>query len=286
MVRLLLEHGVAPSFEILRQACSAGVLEAVRMLVDTGIDVNEDDGDDAPLLHVAASHSRPDIVQFLIDRGASVKLHSTKYGSPLIAALEGSLASFLRAHFQPQSCRSLAEQLPLPGPSYDVYLMCGKESQQTPGYKEVSQCEQIVRSLFDAGAEMDRTIRNFANALHLASYMGSEFIVRQLLARMEDVNIFGGYFESPLIAARKGDHPNMVELLLDRNIEINRSSPEHGFALHYACAHGSRKLIQSLLDHGADINTHDDKPGSALAAAACPCVDVDLRRRDTRSSKE
>lgn len=82
MVRLLLEHGVSPSFEMLRQACSAGVLEAVRMLVDTGIDVNEDDGDDAPLLHVAASHSRLDIVQFLINRGASVMLRSTKHGSP------------------------------------------------------------------------------------------------------------------------------------------------------------------------------------------------------------
>jgi ankyrin repeat protein len=43
-----------------------------------------------------------------------------------------------------------------------------------------------VRSLFDAGAEMDTTTRNFGNALHLASYMGSEVIIRQLLERMED----------------------------------------------------------------------------------------------------
>ena len=78
--------------------------------------------------------------------------------------------------------------------------MVGTKSQQKPGYKEISQCEQIVRSLFDAGAEMETTTRNFGNALHLASYMGSEVIVRQLLERMEGVNIFGGYFGSSLTA--------------------------------------------------------------------------------------
>lgn len=284
MVRLLLEHGVSPSFAILRQACSAGVLEAVRMLVDTGVNINEDDGDDAPLLHVAASHSRPDIVQFLITRGASVMLRSMKYGSPLIAALEGSMAPFLRDGLQPEPCRSLAKQLPLPGPLYHFYR--GMKDPQRPGSKEVSQCEQIMRSLFEAAAEADTTIRSFGNALHLASYMGSEVIVRQLLERMEDVNIFGGYFESPLIAALKGDHPIIVELLLDRDIEVNRSSPEHGFALHCACAHGSKKLIQSLLDHGADINAYNDKHGSALAAAASPGEGPIMQRRNTRSSKE
>ena len=277
---LLLEHGTSPSFEMLRQACSAGVLGAVKMMVDEGIDINEDDGNDAPLLQVAASHSRPDVVHLLIKRGASFTFRSAKYGSPLIAALEGTMAPFLRSWSQPESCQSLAKQLPLPSLvplSNPLIIGGGKKKQDKPGYKEVSQCEQIVRSLFDTGAEMDTTIRNFGNALHLASYMGSEFIVRQLLKRMEDVNIFGGYFESPLIAALKGDHPTIVRLLLGRGIEVNRKSPEHGFALHYACAHGSKKLIQSLLDHGADVNAYDEKHGfnaydekhgSALASAA------------------
>lgn len=268
MVRLLLEHGVSPSFEMLRQACSAGLLEVVRILVDTGIDVNEDDGNDAPLLHVAASHSKPDIVQLLINRDADVMLRSTKYGSPLIAALEGSIAPFLRDHSQTESCQSLAKQLPLPEPLHDSYSWERTESPQMPGYEEVLQCEQIVRSLFDAGAEVDTTIRSFGNPLHIASYMGSEVIVRQLLERMENVSIFGGYFGSPLIAALKGYHPIITELLLDRGIDVNHSSPNLGFALHHACAHRDKKLVQSLLEYGADINTYDEKHGSALAAAA------------------
>ncbi len=285
MVRLLLENGTSPSFDMLRQACAAGTLEAVKMLVDLGIDINEEDGDDAPLLHVAASHSRPSIVQFLIDSGANVMLRSTKYGSPLIAALEGSMAPLLGSHSQPESCRSLAKQLPHSGPVDPIYNW-NVGFQKKLGYKEISDCEHVVRSLFNADAEIDTTIRSFGNALHLASYMGSEVIVRQLLEKMEDVNILGGYFGSPLIAGVKGNHPITVELLLDRGIEVNHCSPEHGSALHYACAHGSKKMIQSLLDHGADTNAYNDKHGSALAAAASRGANQIIRLEGTISSRQ
>ena len=261
---LLLEHGMPPSFEMLRQACAAGALETVRMLVDTGIDIVEDDGNDAPLLHVAAMHSNPEVVQFLIDRGANVMLCSAKYGSPLIAALEGTMAPFLRSWPHSKSCRSLAKQLPLP----DLLYGSKGEGRTTLGYKEVSQCEQIVRSLFDASAKMDTTIRSFGNALHLASYMGSEVIVRQLLANMENVNIFGGHFDSPLIAGLRRSHIRIVDLLLNRDVDVNRHSPGYGSALHEACAHGSQKLVQTLLDHGADASAYDDNHGSVLAVAA------------------
>ena len=268
-VHLLLEYGAPMSMQMLRKACSAARLEAVKFFVEQGININEDDGDDAPLLHVAASHSRPEIVQILINRGANVMLYSTRYGSPLIAALEGAMAPFLRSRSQPLSCQSLAEQLPLPSRLHvTVWTGDDRVAQEKPGYKEVSQCEQIVRSLFDAGADMDTTIRSFGNALHLASYMGNEVIVSQMLERMEDVNIFGGYFESPLIAGLKGNNPSIVKLLLDRGIDTERSSPECGRALQYACAHGSIELVQSLLDGGADINAYDDTHGSALAVAA------------------
>ena len=267
MVRLLLAHGVSPSFEMVRKACAVGVLEVVKMLVDTGVDVNDDDGNNGPLLHVAACYLKADVVQFLIRRGANISVRSARYGSPLIAALEGAVAPFLLGIVQPKSCQSLAMNLPRLTTPYQMIAF-------KPSYKEVLQCEQIVRVLFDAGAEIDTTIRTFGNALHLASYMGSEVIVRHSLEKIEDINTLGGYFESPLIAGLKGEHPTIVNLLLDRGSDVNQFLPEHGSALHYACGHSSterikrsKRLIQSLLDHGADINAYDDKHGSALAAA-------------------
>ena len=254
IVSLLLDDGVSPTPRMLYPACSAGVLGPVRIIVEMGADVNQKDFEDTSPIHVAAYHSRPNIVQFLIDAGANVMLSSQKYGTPLIAALEGCLAPLLRYYTQTESCRSLAERLPFHEPS--------------PAGGQIAQCEQIVRSMFNAGAEMDTTLRLFGNALHLASYMGSEMIVREMLERMEDVNTFGGYFGSPLIAAVKGNHPNIVATLLRRAIDINHYAPEHGSTLHCACALSHEKTVQSLLDHGADINAYDDGHGSPLAAAA------------------
>ena len=151
--------------------CSAGMLEAAKVLVHEGIDINQDDGADTLLLHVAASHSRPSIVQFLVNRGANVTLRSSKYGSPLIAALEGTMVPFLRSSELPESCQSLATLLRHPEPSYDGKVIISNEHQYKPGYRELSECEQIVRIIFDAGAEIDTTTRSFGNALYLASYM-------------------------------------------------------------------------------------------------------------------
>ena len=269
---LILEHEMPPSFQMLRQACAAGALKTVRMLVDSDVNIDQDDGIDAPLIHVAASHSNPDVVQFLIDRGANVMLRSAKYGSPLIAALEGAMASFFKSSSHPKSYRSPAEKLPFYDPEgwTEHASVAWPTSHKKPGDREVLQCEQVVLSLSNAGAEIDTTIRNFGNALHLASYMGSEVIVRHLLERMKTVNIFGGYFESPLIAGVEGNNITIVELLLNRDADVNRPSPVHGSALHAACAQGSKKMIQALLDHGADVNAYNDKHGSVLATAASP----------------
>ena len=81
------------------------------------------------------------------------------------------------------------------------------------------QCEQIVRTLFDAGILVDTTIRSFGNALHIASYMGSEVIVRQLLEKHPGLNVPGGYFETPIKAAREGGYPAIVELLPHWTVE-------------------------------------------------------------------
>lgn len=277
MSYLLLERVASPSFHLLRRACSAGELEAVEMLVNTGIDVNDNGGVDGPLLHVAASHSRPEVVQYLLNRGANVMLRSPIYGSPVIAALEGSIAPVLRYYMQPKSCQSLAWQLPLPGAVPNSHIMEGTK---------VRQCEQIVQSLFEAGAEMDTTVRAFGNALHLASYMGSQVIVRHLLQRMKNVNIFGGYFESPLNAAVLGQHEVIAELLLDRGIEVNRAAPEYGSTLGCACSYGSKKLIQNLLDRGADVNAHVGTTHSVLVAVLYSNAGSTMRSVGARSSKE
>ena len=97
-MRLLLAHGADPKIptknNVTALAVAAGIgwvegvtyewsekdnLEAVKMCLDLGIDVNTRDGDGRTALHGAAHKGRNAVVQLLVDRGA--KLDARDNGS-------------------------------------------------------------------------------------------------------------------------------------------------------------------------------------------------------------
>ena len=109
----------------------------------TGLDFGSSDGGGSLALHVAACHLRPAVVCLFIDHGANIHFRSTKYGSPLLAALERCLATFVRNLASSERFRPLAATLPLP-PRPQLYF--GTES-ITPEYKRLPECQQIIQAL-------------------------------------------------------------------------------------------------------------------------------------------
>ena len=114
----------------------------------------------------------------------------------------------------------------------------------------LTNCERIVRILVARGADVNTETRDFGNALHLASFMGSEFIVKLLLDKGANIDSCGGYFETALLAALAGQHLSVVELLVSKGIRVNTGVLEHGTALHYACSRSPKSTIQLLADMG------------------------------------
>jgi ankyrin repeat protein len=98
LMKFLLEHGADPKINTTNNvsplAVAAGIawvegvtyerskesnLEAVRMLLDLGLDPNIQDNDGRAALHGAGHKGRNDVVKLLVDRGAKLDLHD--YGS-------------------------------------------------------------------------------------------------------------------------------------------------------------------------------------------------------------
>jgi ankyrin repeat protein len=63
-------------------------------------------------------------------------------------------------------------------------------------------------------------------------------------------------------------HDKVVEMLLERGADINALGGYYGNALQAASAGGNDKVVQMLLDKGADINAHGGHYGNALQAAS------------------
>ena len=237
-------------------------------MLENGVDVNKDDDTGGPALHAAACHLWSAVVRLLLDHGANVQLQDTKYGSPIMAALEGCAAPALRTWAYNTSnmpAQSLAEALPLPMSLKTIFSPDFDETE--PGYANYTQCEQTVQALVYRGASVSTETRSFGNALHLAAFIGSEMIVQLLLDGGADIDSVGGYFKTVLIAALAGKQQGIIKLLLSKSINVNTPVSEYGTALHYACSHGSKSNVKLLLRFGADIHARGGRYGTPLAAA-------------------
>ncbi|KAL8701797.1 MAG: hypothetical protein Q9201_004711 [Fulgogasparrea decipioides] len=77
----------------------------------------------------------------------------------------------------------------------------------------------------------------------------------------------GRNYGTTLHAASAGGHNKIVEMLLDKGADINAQGGEYGNALQAAITEGHDKVVQILLDKGADVN-QGRRYSNALQAAS------------------
>lgn len=134
----------------------------------------------------------------------------------------------------------------------------------------------MVELLLKNGADVNAQGGPYGNALQTACHYGNSDLVPLLLAWGADVNARGGAFTTALHAAcftrpkegKDGD-VKMVQLLLDHGADVNATAKNKlfGTAFQAACAAGNIKLVRFLLDRGADVNLQGGGYGSALQSA-------------------
>ncbi|KAL6714577.1 hypothetical protein ACLMJK_008002 [Lecanora helva] len=126
-----------------------------------------------------------------------------------------------------------------------------------------------VRLLIERGASpqsIDSRILPFIMRAHLATEEHFDWAVRVVMQLRPDLNM-----ETPFIAACKYCHVETADYMLQHEVSANSRDSNGLPALHAASftpGEGGAKLVEWLLDAGADINIHGQPFGSALQAAA------------------
>lgn len=217
-LNLLLDYGVRPYPGLLHQACKFGLSESVTTLLAMHADPNEADGEGARPLQIAVAYRKVAVVKLLLKQGADVNYEDAKYGSSLIAALEGSAIPELNESDLTEPYKDIAANLPYPKPINGRFrsLAAHKSDERALLRAQIASMSytRVLHLLIEHGANPNTEMRSFGNALHLASFIGDESIVRLLLDKDADVNAVGGYFGTALQAAREKNHTAVIALLV------------------------------------------------------------------------
>ena len=218
--------------------------------------MNVHDSNQNTPLHLAATRGRLDLVRMLLKRGAEVQARGIRGYTPLFSAVEGGNPD-------------------------------------------------VVRLLLDHGADVHIRDKNENNALHIAAVHGHLEIARMLLALNLDVNARNDHGMTPLYSAlqtsrkaepdvlrllldhgadihlpvhdrccwsalhlaAKSENPEIVQMILERNPEVEARDGQGETPLLTASSGGNPAVVQLLLDHGADPHARDDRGKTALDKA-------------------
>jgi ankyrin repeat protein len=232
-------------------ASRQGSLETVRVLVAAGADVNKTAVDGSSPILVAVQNGNYDVARFLLDRGADLNRANDKDWTPLYLAVANRNA--------------LTTAIPAPGSDgvLDfIKLLLDRGADPNKRIKVRNEVHQANTSLWLQEAGATPILR--------AALCGDLTVIRLLMAHGANPLIPTFDKTTPLMVASgvgwaegftfqysEDDTLALVKLFLDAGAPINDAN-DHGItALHGAAYKGANKVVQLLVERGADLAAKD-----------------------------
>ena len=122
--------------------------------------------------------------------------------------------------------------------------------------------------------DFSRSVSTIASPVYYASLLGLDQTLFDLndIGKAERVNMDfdaqDGYYDNALQAASSGGHNKVVQMLLEKGADVNAQGGHYSNALYAASSGGHNKVVQMLLEKGADVNAQGGHYSNALYAAS------------------
>ena len=237
---------------VLYVASLRGHTEIVKLLLNSGADVNAAEDHRGSALCAASNEGCTEIVKLLLNSGANVNVVHAQYGTALCTASYAGNTEIVKLLLNNGADVN----------AQDGFIGNALRAASLRGHTE------IVKLLLNSGADVNAADRYDRNALYAASDRGHTEIVRLLLNSGADVNAADSYDRNALYAASDQGHTEIVRLLLNSGADVNAADSYDRNALYAASDQGHTEIVRLLLNSGADVNAADRYDMNALYAAS------------------
>ncbi|KAF9537278.1 hypothetical protein EC957_008515 [Mortierella hygrophila] len=224
-----------------------GDLEACRMLIEAGAQVNDRDYAEWTPLHEACVTGHDKVAELLIQHGADVNARGGHADTPLHDAAQNGHVDVVKLLLS-RGANVLAKNakgiIPI-DVSDDKEVM------------DLLQRRQALVNMLTGKNQAGQTM------LHRACSSGSYNNVTDLLNQGADINAQDNAQWTPLHEAALAGHTEVVELLLSRGAQPNAKGHGNDTALHDASQNEHEDVVKILLEYGADPdfkNSKGEKP--------------------------
>ncbi|XP_046672408.1 ankyrin repeat domain-containing protein 17-like isoform X4 [Homalodisca vitripennis] len=237
-------------------ACSGGRYEVVDLLLNRGANKEHRNVSDYTPLSLAASGGYVNIIKLLLTHGAEINSRTgSKLGiSPLmLAAMNGHTAAV----------KLLLDM----GSDINAQIETNRNTALTLACFQGRH--EVVSLLLDRKANVEHRAKTGLTPLMEAASGGYVEVGRVLLDKGADVNappVPSSRDTALTIAADKG-HCRFVELLLQRNAQVEVKNKKGNSPLWLAANGGHLAVVELLYSVGADIDSQDNRKVSCLMAA-------------------
>ena len=246
----------------LLEAAGKGDSEAVKQHLAAGANVNVKCAwyGRTPL-HIATWSGQEQIVQLLIEKGASVNAKDKGGWTPLYCAVESgykNIVELLISNGAYVNATGGVEKESFPRESGFTAL----HKAAAVGHMEISQL------LIAKGAKLNSRDSTLGTPLHSAAEWGQQNIVQLLIEKGVNVNSRDNSLRTPLHRATSIGQTATVKFLIGQNAETNAKDANGMTSLHIAAFEGNKECLEVLISKGANLNAASMSGETALHLAA------------------
>ena len=261
--------------------------ETTRKIIEQGLNVNASNSKGETALIVACRNAQMESVKVLLEHGANPNISDASGCSSLLAAIHGNctnetlkeiIACKVDLDAQDKNGRTALLLACIYRQQEAVQVLLEARSNtniaDNKGNSSLSAAahsfcrKRIIQAIIDHGANVNAINKEKCTALMRACKQGHSVAIHVLLKAGSDTNIADNFGDTCLMhAVARGCSKKVLQEIIDHDANMNATNDENNTALMVACRQRHTDAIHGLLKAKSDTNIADEDGGTCLMRA-------------------